>query len=118
MNFLYCVTLKKISMLFYSATCISKLYTVGCKPVLPPDRKAKRSVIKKEEDIKFENEKKNTCIRVQVIFKYDSAKNIKITFENQHMVSQVLMKRVVLFNLSHPAPNICREIFVDILTCF
>ena len=25
----------------FSATCISKLHTVGCKPVLPPDLKAK-----------------------------------------------------------------------------
>ena len=29
----------------FSATCISKLYTVWCKPVLPPDLKAKRFVI-------------------------------------------------------------------------
>ena len=29
---------------FLAATFISKLYTVGCKPVLPPDFKAKRSV--------------------------------------------------------------------------
>ena len=111
----------------FSATCISKLYTVGCKPVLPPDLKAKRSVIlrrrdyqtlnKKEEDIKFEIEKQNACIRVKDIFKYDNSKNIKVTFE-KHMVSQVLTKGLLLFNLFHPAHNICREIFVDILTCF
>ena len=112
----------------FSATCTSKLYTVGCKPVLPPDLKAKRSVKlrrcdyqilnKKEEDIKFEIEKKNACIRVQDIFKYDCSKNIKVTFENQHMVSQVLAKGLLLFHLSHPGHNICREIFfVDILTC-
>ena len=110
----------------FSETCISKLYTVGCKPVLPPDLKAKRSVIlrrcdyqifnKKEQDIKFEIEKQNACIRVQDIFKYDNSKNINVTFENQHMVSQVLTKGLTLFNLSHPAHNICREIFVDILT--
>ena len=34
------------------------------------------------------------------------------------MVAQVLTKGIILFNLSHPAQNICREIFVDILTCF
>ena len=112
----------------FSAMCISKLFTVGCKPVLPPDLKAKRSVIlrrcdyqilnKKEQDIKFEIEKQNACIRVQDIFKYDSSKNIKVTFKNQRMVSQVLTKGLVLFNLPHPAHNICREIFVDILTCF
>ena len=115
-------------MLFFSATCIAKLYTVGCKPVLPPDLKAKRSVTlrrcdyqilnKKKEDIKFEIKKQNGCIRVRDIFKYDSSKNIKVTFENQHMVSNVLTKGLILFNLSHPAHNICREIFVDILTCF
>ena len=111
----------------FSATSISKLYTVGCKPVLPPDREAKSSVIlrrcdneilnEKEKYIKFEIEKQNAGIRVQDIFKYDSSKNIKVTFETQHMVSQVLTKGLVLFNLSHPA-HICREIFVDLFTCF
>ena len=112
----------------FSATCISNLNTAGRKPVLPPDLKAKRSVIlrrcdyqilnKKEEDIKFEIEKQNAYIRVRDIFNYDSSKNIKVTFENQHMVSQVLTKGLVLFNLSHPAHNISRKFFVDILTCF
>ena len=66
----------------FSETCIAKLYTVGCKPVLPPDLKAKRSVIlrrcdyqilnKKEEDIISEIEKQNACIRVRDIFKYEN----------------------------------------------
>ena len=125
--FLLCNTNEHLDALF-SATCISKLYTVGCKPVLPSDLKAKRSVIlrrcdyqirnKLEEDIKFEIEKQNSYIRVQDIFKYDSSKNTKVTFENQHMVSQILPKGLVLFNLFHPAHNICRKIFVDIMTCF
>ena len=34
------------------------------------------------------------------------------------MASQVLTKRLVLFNLSHPACNICKEIFIEILICF
>ena len=52
------------------------------------------------------------------IFSSMHSKNIKVTFENQDMVSQVLIKGLVLFNFSHPAHNICREIFVYILTCF
>ena len=90
MNFLCYATLKKISMLFFSAACISKLYTVECKPILPPDLKAKRSVIlrrrdyqipnMKEEDIKFEIENQSACIRVRDILKYDNSKNIKVTF--------------------------------------
>ena len=101
MNIL-CSTTLKISMLFFLPRA-SPNYTVWGKPVLPPDLKAKRSVIlsrcdyqilnKKEEDIKFEIEKQNVCIRVQDIFKYDSFKNIKVTFENQHMVSQVLINQ-------------------------
>ena len=60
--FVLCNSEEDLDALF-SATCISKLYSVGCKPVLPPDLKAKRSVIlcrcdyqilnKKEEDIKL-----------------------------------------------------------------
>ena len=48
MNFLCCANLKKISMLFFlprASQLCTRLYTVGCKPVLPPDLKAKRSVI-------------------------------------------------------------------------
>ena len=34
------------------------------------------------------------------------------------MASQVLTKGLLLFNLSHPARNIWKEIFVEILICF
>ena len=91
-------------MLCNSAEDLDALFshTVGCKPVLPPDLKAKRSVIlrrcdyqilkKKEQDIKTEIEQQNACVKMQDIFKYDSSKNIMVTFENQHIVSQVLTK--------------------------
>ena len=101
---------------------------MGCKPILPPDLKAKRSLIlrrcddqilnQKEEDIKSEIEKQNDCRKVQEIFKYNSSKNIRVTFESQHMSSQVLTKGLLLFYLSHPARNICKEICVKIIICF
>ena len=60
--------------------------------ILPPDLKAKRSLIlrrcddqilnQREEDIKSEIEKQNDCVKVQEIFKYNSSKNIKVTFES------------------------------------
>ena len=34
------------------------------------------------------------------------------------MASQILTKGLLLFNLSHSAQNICKEIFVKILICF
>ena len=78
MNFLCCATLQKISMLY------SLPHTVGCKPVLPPDLKAKRSVVlrlcdykilnKKYENIKTEIKKQNVYVKVQYILKYDSSK--------------------------------------------
>ena len=79
----------------FSYGCISELEAVGCKPILPPDLKVKRSLIlrrcddqilnQREEDIKREIEKQNDCVKVQEIFKYNSSKNIKVTFESQHM---------------------------------
>ena len=68
--------------------------------------------------MKTEIEEQNVCVKMQDIFKYDSSKNIMVTFENQHIVSQVLTKGLVLSNLFHPKHNICMEFFVDILTCF
>ena len=50
------------------------------------------------------------CISI----KYDSSKSIKVTFESQHLTSQVLTKGFLLFTLSHQAQNICKEIFVEI----
>ena len=97
----------------FSSGCISELEAVGCKPILPPDLKAKRSLImrrcddqilnQRDVDIKSEIEKKNDCVKVQEIFKYNCSKNIKLTFESQQMTSQVLPKGRLLFNLSHPA---------------
>ena len=81
----------------FSSRCISELEGVGCKPMLPPDLKAKRSLVmrrcddqilnQREEDIKSEIEKQNDCVKVQDIFKYNSLKNIKVTIVSQHMAS-------------------------------
>ena len=113
--FMLCNSSDDLDTLF-SSGCISELEAVGCKPILPPDLKVKRSLIlrrcddqilnQREEDIKSELEKQNDCVKLQEIFKYNSSKNIKLTFECQHMASQVLTKGLLLFNLSHPEHNI------------
>ena len=68
-----------------------------------------------KEEIKSEIEKQNDCVKVHEIFKYNSSKNIKVTFESQHMALQVLTKGLLLLILSNPAGNICKEIFIKIL---
>ena len=72
----------------------------------------------KEKILKVQTEKQNDCVKVQDIFRYNSSKNMKVTFESQHIASPVLKKGPILFNLSHPAHNICKEILVEILICF
>ena len=81
-------------MLFFLCHMHRKTVCSQVQPVLPPDLKAKRSVIlwrcdnqilNKKEDIRTEIEKQNVCVKVQDIFKYDCSKNIKVTFENQHL---------------------------------
>ena len=89
--FMLCNSTDDLDTIFPSG-CMSELEAVGCKPILPPDLKTKRSLIlwrcddqilnQREEDIKSEIEKKNDCVKVQEIFKYNSSKNIKVTFEN------------------------------------
>ena len=106
----------------FPPSCISELEKWGNKPMLPPDLKVKNSVIlwrcvgqilsQRGENIKGEIEKQNDCVIVQDIFKYNNSKNINITFESQHMALQVLTNGLLLFNLSHPAHNISRKIFV------
>ena len=125
--FVLCNSSDDLDTLF-SSGCISELEAAGCKPILLPDLKAKRSLMlrrcddqilnQRKEDIKSQIEKQNDWVKVQEIFKYNSSKNIKVTFESQLLASQVLTKGLQLFNLSHPASNICKEIFVKILTFF
>ena len=86
----------------FSATYISKLLTRSRAKTGSADLIAKTTIIlrwcdyqilyKKEEDIETEIDKQNVVLRVQDIFKHDSSKNIKVTCENKHMVSQVLTK--------------------------
>ena len=123
--FVLCNFSDDLDTLFYSS-CISELEAVGCKPILPPDLKSycvklvilwrcdDQILNQREEDIKIEIEKQNDCVKVQGIFKHNSSKNIKVTFESQHMASQVLTKGLLFFILSHPAHNSCKEIFVKI----
>ena len=76
--FVLCNSSDDLDALF-SPSCFSELETLGCKPILPLDVKAKRSVIlrrcddqilnQKEEDIKTEIEKQNGWVKVQDIFK-------------------------------------------------
>ena len=68
-----------------------------------------RYLIKEKKILKMKSRSKNYYVKVQDIFKHNSSKNIKVTFESQHMASQVLTKGLLLFNLSHPANNICKE---------
>ena len=66
--FVLCNSSDDLDTLF-SSGCISELEAVGCKPIVPPDLKAKRSLIpqrcddqilnQREEDIKREIEKQN-----------------------------------------------------------
>ena len=86
----------------YSSGCISELVAVGCKPILPPDLKEKRSVMlrrcddqilnQREEDIKSEIEKQNYCVKVQDIFKYIVQKqrdSYCLIFHTQHTISSI-----------------------------
>ena len=91
--FVLCYSSEDLDTLF-SSGCFSELEAVGCKPILPPDLKAKRSLIlrlcddqilnQREEDIKSEIEKQNDSVKVQEIFKYNISKTKKVTFESQH----------------------------------
>ena len=69
--FVLCNSSDDLETLF-SSGCISELEAVGCKPILPPDLKVKRSLILRQcddqilnlrkEDIKREIEKDNDCV--------------------------------------------------------
>ena len=50
--FMLCNSTDDLDTLF-SSGCISELEAVGCKPILPPDLKAKRSLIRGDVMIRY-----------------------------------------------------------------
>lgn len=109
--------------------CNKKLTEQDFEPILPPEQRAKRTVIlfnvdeylisQKEKDIEEEILKENAWIKegISNIFKVPRAKIIKICFNDSLTAKNATEKGLLAFHMSIPSHNIKIDEFIPILTC-
>jgi hypothetical protein len=107
----YCHSDKEADGIF-SDECLTALKAINCTPVMPMKLKAKRSVLVKNVDdhiynndvdaIKKELLKHNEWLAITEIFKFPSAKLIKITCSKQEFADKCLVSGLKMFHLYVP----------------
>ena len=112
----------------FSVDCIKALACIDCRPVLPPDVKAKRTVIlrrldnhiyqQNEDDIVREIQSENSWSEISSIFKYPKFNSVKITFVNQKMAQKACENGLLIFHLSVPPSHISIENFIMLQICY
>jgi len=108
--------------------CIDALKAIGCNPIMPMQVRAYRSVIIRRldniiygssiDDILCEVNSRNDCLNAQAVFKFPSAKMIKITFSDREMALGCIRDGLKLFNLFISPTDIKQEEFYNIKTCY
>ena len=124
--FALCNSARDVDNLF-KKPCLEALKKVNCTPILPPDIKAKRSIILKNcdedillstpQEITSEIEKLNR-VTIDDIFKFTSNKSMKITLDSQSSAERLLKEGIKMFYISHSANNIFPEIFIELEICY
>ena len=106
-----------------------ELIEEGFAPVLPPEIRAKRTVIifnveeeikgNTENDIKEELINKNKWITdgIDNIYKFPKNNIMKICFNNTASATKALEKGLLAFHMSIPTYNIKKEEYIHINTC-
>lgn len=99
-------------------------------PLIPPELKARRSIIipgvdnhiynNPEEDIQAEIEDKNSWAtgQIETIFKFPNSHTLKITFKQTANAKKAQDDGIRAFQMSVPHHKIKQEIFYNINTCF
>ncbi|MPC49820.1 hypothetical protein E2C01_043634 [Portunus trituberculatus] len=117
-----------LDQIYQLQTC-SELEEYGFFPQIPPELKAKRSIIvfnvkphifkNTEEDITHELQQHNSWINlIHNAFKFSNSKTMKITFGEATTALKARDHGVRLFHMSIPKHQIQQEKFYSIQTCF
>lgn len=111
-----------------SSECLTVLKSQHCSPILPPDLKAKRSVIIKfvdtsiysmsEQQLIEEIELKNNSLKVTELYKLQRSRSIKITFTSQDMANSARLNGIKVKLISVSPDVIVKDIFIDVLVCY
>ncbi len=113
----------------FNIQCANQLTNDGFTAFMPPELKAKRSVIlfrvddiiynKDEQDIKEEIHGNNywAASEVETIFKFPKSNTLKVTFHQTRLAQKAKDTGLLLYNLKIPSHNIKQEEYVFIITC-
>jgi len=112
----------------FAEACLDALRAAYCEPILPPQIKAKRSVILRNldqlicendvDDIKREIIRSNVNIVVDEVFKFRNNRMLKITFSTYQMALKCIESGIYLYSLRIPPRNIDVDQFIDIMICY
>ena len=123
----WCNTDSDVDLLF-SEACVKELKKIHCEPQLPPEVRAKRTVMlrriddiimsKEERDIIAELQEKNDWLRIADIFVFPNTPTVKLVFTTNEMAVKALSNGVKLFNLSIPPSNIAQKEYINLIACY
>ena len=109
--------------------CLQALQQENFTPILPPELRAKRSVVvfkvedhiyeRSEDEIKEEMENQNDWIDdgIDSLYKFPRNKMMKITFKHTATAKKATEQGILCFNMSIPHHTIKKEEFIQINTC-
>ena len=126
-NFLvWCNSDEDIYLLF-SVACVRALKHLHCESLLPPEIKARRTVILRQvdenviardvNDISAELQECNNWLSLVDVFVFPNSPTIRLVCSSNEVATKALDSCVRLFNLSIPSSNIVQEKFVNLMTC-
>jgi len=123
----YCNSDKDVDNLF-SPECIASLSSLRCKPVLPPQLRAKRTVLlHRVDEVIYENDPQvilqeivrcNPELIVDDVYKFVGRKILKVTFSMQQMASRCMERGIRMFHLVVSPNSISLDSFVEIDICY
>jgi len=112
----------------FSEVCITALFSAGCEPVLPPQIRAKRTVILRNidhliceheaNDIKNEIEHSNENLVVDDIYKFRNGRMLKVTLKTHQMAMKCTESGLYMFSLRVPPRSIDPDRYIEVLTCY
>ncbi|KAK8394291.1 hypothetical protein O3P69_006472 [Scylla paramamosain] len=99
---------------------LQKLSQDNYTAILPPELKAKRTVIcSRLDDLVYQHhaEELREEVEIQEVFKFPRSNTVKFTFRSSEMARRAREEDLLLFSISLPPHQIKEETYTPLLTC-
>ena len=112
----------------FSSECIEALGSLSCVPQLPPEMRAKRTILlryvddlihqKDENDIANDLQQRNAWLSISDVYVFPKSPTIKITCATVAMANKACDSGVFIFNFFIPPNNISLEDYIHLTMCY